>query len=247
MSDLPWDMPPSTRKAFEPIRGAWVIRRMLADERLGLSKVIHPGAIVGNLAGESRLQTINELVPLVPGSRGGFGWAQWTGMGEGGRRAAFEAFTAEHGWQLTDEIAHYEFLVFELLGPEKRSLAQLKKTTTLEAATYTFEKLFERPASLDDVDERVQYAQQAIDAMGLLPPLAPEEPSPEQPAPSPPPAPAVARGEAATPDVLDAAVRLMQTVLDVAGYYSGPIDGVPNQEMVSALMAYRAWLLEAKS
>ncbi len=176
----PFDMPPSTIRAFEPRRGAWVVRRLMNDPRLKFTTVIHPAAIVGNLAGESGLRAIPEVHPIS--GRGGFGWEQATGS----RRYAFEAFAARHGWQVTDDIANYEFLVSELIGSESHALVQLKKTTTLEAATYTFEVLFERPASTSDVGRRVAYAQIALDAMKDVPPLP-------LPVPVPPPAPPPSR------------------------------------------------------
>ena len=163
MTPRPWDMPPSTTRAYEPRRGAWVIRRLMAEPGLGITNVIHAAAVVGNLAGESRLTAIQEVSPTA--GRGGFGWEQATGD----RRVAFEEFAAAQGMKVTDDRANYEFLVSELLGPEAHAWAQTKKTTTLAAATYTFEALFERPSSLSDAPARTRYAQQAIDAMDDVP------------------------------------------------------------------------------
>ena len=51
-------------------------------------------AIVGNLGHESAgLATLQEIKPTVAGSRGGYGWAQWTGP----RRRAFEAYCKRNG------------------------------------------------------------------------------------------------------------------------------------------------------
>ncbi len=222
---LPFDMPPSTTRDYEPRRGAWVIRRLMAEPGLGITNVIHAAAVVGNLAGESRLTAIQEVSPIA--GRGGFGWEQATGD----RRVAFEQFAAAQGMKVTDDRANYEFLVSELLGPEAHAWAQTKKTTTLAAATETFEALFERPSSLSDAPARTRYAQQAIDAMG--PVFTPAKTAP------PPVAAAAALG---TPDVLAATMRLLQTVLNVAGYYKGPIDGHPSDSLYAALDAYTAWL-----
>jgi hypothetical protein len=182
MSDLPFDMPQQTRQGFEPIRGAWLIVRLLADPRLPFVNVIHAAAVVGNLAGESGLDPdINEGRPMIPGSRGGFGWEQATGP----RRVAFENFVAERGWEF-DDHANYEFLIWELVddpairgdGSENRALRRLMETTTLEAAVYTFEVAFERPASTADVGKRIHFAQQALDAIGQIPAATGAVPAP---------------------------------------------------------------------
>ncbi len=225
-----FDMPPAS--AGFDVRGGWLIRRLLSDARLQLSNVIHPAAIVGNLGGESRLTAIQEVSPIA--GRGGFGWEQATGD----RRRNFEAFAAAHGMKVTDDEANYEFLVSELLGSENRAFQRLKLTTTLEAAVYTFEVLFERPSSTSDVSARVKYAQRAIAAMA---PLNAEDPRPEPEAPALPPAATIAQ-HLGTPDALNLSIRLVQTILSIADYYSGPVDGRPNDAMYAGLETYRAWL-----
>jgi hypothetical protein len=65
--------------------------------------------IVSNLNAESGLQGINERNPK-PGTRGGFGWAQWTGP----RRDAFEAYARAHFLPVESDAANYGFLVEEL-------------------------------------------------------------------------------------------------------------------------------------
>src|SRR5690606_17673173 len=51
-------------------------------------------AILGNLGHESLgFTAMQEFRPVVAGSRGGWGWAQWTGP----RRRAFEAYCARTG------------------------------------------------------------------------------------------------------------------------------------------------------
>lgn len=234
MSDRPFDMPPSTTRAYEPIRGAWVIRRLMAEPGLGITNVIHAAAVVGSLAGESRLTAIQEVSPIA--GRGGFGWEQATGD----RRVAFEDFAAAQGMKVTDDRANYEFLVSELLGPEARAWEATKETTTLEDAVYTFEARFERPSSLSDAGARTRYAQQAIDAMGDLPAAVPSGPV-FIPAGGTKPPPVVI-GKLGSPDVTAAAMRLLQIVLAVDNYYSGPIDGHPSEAMYNAMDAYAEWL-----
>lgn len=77
-------------------------------------------AFVLNMQDESGLNPgINEIEPVVPGSRGGFGLYQLTGP----RRRSFEAFAAASGAPLDSIDAQLDFLILELQGPE-RSAAQ---------------------------------------------------------------------------------------------------------------------------
>jgi hypothetical protein len=64
--------------------------------------------IVENLKDESGLDPgINEVEPLVPGSRGGFGLAQWTGP----RRVALENYAAQRGANIADPQLQLDFLM----------------------------------------------------------------------------------------------------------------------------------------
>src|SRR6187551_924724 len=72
-------------------------------------------AIVGNAGHESGgLVTLQEIKPMVAGSRGGWGWMQWTGP----RRRAFEAWCAKHGKNSASDEANYAWLFLELKGIE---------------------------------------------------------------------------------------------------------------------------------
>jgi hypothetical protein len=53
------------------------------------------------------------------------------------------------------------FMRHELRGPEKRAIPALKKTTSLETATKSFEKTYER-AGVKAYDERVKWAKRAL-------------------------------------------------------------------------------------
>ncbi len=185
MAENIFDMPPES--AGFDARGAWLITRLMSDSRCGFTNIIHPAAIVGNLGGESRLTAIQEVSPIA--GRGGFGWEQATGP----RRVAFENFATQHNWKTTDDEANYEFLIWELCddpnvsgdGSENRALRKLKETTTLEAAVYTFEVVFERPSSTSDVGSRIKYAQRALAYISKSPmPSAPPGPTPSGLAPS---------------------------------------------------------------
>ena len=113
------------------------IRDRLAAE-LGISPEAASG-IVSNLYAESGVRGINELNPTVPGSRGGFGWAQWTGA----RRDAFEAYSKNMGLDPSSDAANYSFLISELRSKYPDLLAKLRsgKITADQAANefYAYE------------------------------------------------------------------------------------------------------------
>ena len=97
------------------------VRDSLANE-LGISKESASG-IVSNLDAESGIRGINEKNPTVPGSRGGFGWAQWTGP----RRVEFEQYATAHGMDPASDAANQGFLVQELRTKFPGVLAQLQR------------------------------------------------------------------------------------------------------------------------
>ena len=97
--------------------------------------------IVGNLGHESAgLQAINERNPVVPGSRGGFGWAQWTGP----RRRQFEAWAAKNGLDVRSDEANYGFLKHELMTTERKALEMVRRQSTMTGAATAFENSYER-------------------------------------------------------------------------------------------------------
>jgi hypothetical protein len=153
-----FDMPPDTMDGFDHKRGAWVIKHLMED--LDPLMDFQAAGIVGNLAGESGIQAINEIRPLVPGSRGGWSWAQWTGP----RRVAFEEHAAARGLDIHSDEAAYEFLVKELRTTERRALKRLRKTKNIEDATYVFEVAFERPSDPHGgLPSRIRFARRALD------------------------------------------------------------------------------------
>jgi hypothetical protein len=154
-------------------------------------------AVFGNGGYESNgFETLQEIKPVVAGSRGGFGWFQWTGP----RRRAFEAFCKKNGLNPKDDNANYLFLVLELHGPEKSAIAKLKAAKTLDAKTVAFEAAYER-AGVKAHEKRKAWALKALHAYeaGLVgnkpvaPPVSAIKPSPPsmpQPFPQMPPPPA---------------------------------------------------------
>lgn len=113
------------------------------QQDLGISREAASG-IIGNINYESGMEGINEKNPLVPGSRGGFGWAQWTGE----RRDQFESYSKEHGLDVKSDDANYGFLIQELRSKYPDVLAQLKKggITAAQAADIVA-RGYEKPAN----------------------------------------------------------------------------------------------------
>lgn len=123
MLDHLWN---STKNFFSG--GATDERKVTVRDRLSKDLGISPEAasgIVSNLNAESGIAGINEKNPVVPGSRGGFGWAQWTGD----RRVGFETYARLHGQDPASDDANYGFLIHELTNKPQYAgiLAQLKR------------------------------------------------------------------------------------------------------------------------
>ncbi|WP_299955731.1 phage tail tip lysozyme [uncultured Roseobacter sp.] len=116
------------------------------------------GGVLGNIGHEcAGFRTMQEIKPIVPGSRGGWGWCQWTGP----RRRLFEAWCQKNGFDnLSDDAANYGFLKHELETSEKRALRHLKDTLSLADATRSFMDKFERPG-IDHFESRLNWAREA--------------------------------------------------------------------------------------
>lgn len=144
-------------------------------------------AIFGNLGHESRgLTDLQENNPTVKGSRGGYGWAQWTGP----RRRAYEAWCKKHGKDPKADDTNYAYLFVELKGDEKAAIAKTKAAVGLDAKVEAFEKAFLR-AGVKHYPSRKVWAARALDAYrasGLAEKLKPVtvQPAPETPAPAAP-------------------------------------------------------------
>lgn len=113
--------------------------------------------IFGNLGAETGgFTALQEIKPTVAGSRGGYGWMQWTGP----RRKKYEAWCKTNGLSPASDESNYKYLVHETMTDEVHSLVQLRKTTTLESATETFMKQNLRPG-IPNLAGRINYAKQA--------------------------------------------------------------------------------------
>lgn len=100
-------------------------------------------AFVMNFQDESGLNPgINEAAPIVPGSRGGFGLAQWTGP----RRRQLEAFAAQRGTPVSDMDTQLDFLMTELQGPESGAAQSILSAQDAPTAAAAIVNKFLRPA-----------------------------------------------------------------------------------------------------
>ena len=115
--------------------------------------------VVGQLGHESGgFGTLQEVSPTVPGSRGGYGYAQWTGP----RRKAFEEYAATNGLDPASYDANYGFLKRELSQtPEGSVLKSLVAAPDAMTAGRVFTDQFLRPG-IPGYDSRDQWTQRAL-------------------------------------------------------------------------------------
>jgi hypothetical protein len=134
-----------------------IMRKLMADFALTDEDA---AAIVGNLGHETRgFEKLQEISPTVKGSRGGYGWAQWTGP----RRRAYEAYCKRNGLDPASDKANYGFLWVELTTTETAAIPAVKRAVGLAAKVKAFELGFER-AGIKHYDSRVKYAGWALAA-----------------------------------------------------------------------------------
>jgi hypothetical protein len=121
--------------------------------------------IWGNLGTETGgFTALQEKNPVVKGSRGGYGWLQWTGP----RRRKYEAYCKSKGLDPAADETNYQYFVHETLTDEWKSIQQVRKTTTIEAATETFMLLNLRPG-IPHLDNRKRWAARAQAALKTSP------------------------------------------------------------------------------
>ena len=113
------------------------------EEVFGLND-FQAAAMVGNFDHETGGFTMpEELNPVVPGSRGGAGWAQWTGK----RRKKFESFVEENNLDINSYEANFGFFVQEVQNDPYfiKIIEQLEKTKNVDEATEVFSKGYLNP------------------------------------------------------------------------------------------------------
>lgn len=151
------------------------IMRLLMED-FDLTKM-EAAAICGNLGHESAgFERLQEINPTVKGSRGGYGWAQWTGP----RRREYEAYCKRNRLDPAGDKANYGFMFLELKGPEKRAIRLLKDANeTLFDKVVAFELGYER-AGVKHYNSRLKWAERAMSAFGeSRPPPIPDDPGVE--------------------------------------------------------------------
>lgn len=98
---------------------------------------------------------INEIKPLVKGSRGGFGLMQWTGP----RRKQLEAFAAQRGVPVSDMGAQVDFLIQELGTTEKRAASRILNADNAADAAVAIMNDFLRPHKSHRPKREARYRQ----------------------------------------------------------------------------------------
>lgn len=149
-----------------------IAARLLSDLKrdFGLTDAQAAG-VVGNLMYESGgFNSLQEIQPTVPGSRGGYGYAQWTGP----RRNAFESYAKSNNLDPSSYEANYGFLKHEIeTDPyERRQFNTVKKAKTAEEAARIVSDNFLRPG-IPNVPARQQLAAQAMGYSNM--PIPPAE------------------------------------------------------------------------
>lgn len=188
-----------------------IMDKLMADFLIGRDDA---AAIVGNLGHEcAGFTLLQEQKPVVKGSKGGYGWAQWTGP----RRRDYTAYCSRNNLDMASDKANYGFLFVELMGTEKKAIPAVKAAGTLNEKVVAFEKAFLR-AGVKHYPSRQQYAAWAVEAWQAAlqkPASKPASaqkpvPAPEQPAkPKPAPAPAAE----AKPGLLAAILAALATAV----------------------------------
>lgn len=131
--------------------------RLMSDLRHDFSlQEFQAAGIVGALAVETgNFRYMQELNPIVNGSRGGIGYSQWTGP----RRLAFEAWAGADADLTTYEI-NYGFLKEELEEDYAYVVDRVRDTETVREATNVFMRQFLRPhKNHRALSTRVAYAE----------------------------------------------------------------------------------------
>jgi hypothetical protein len=166
-----------------------IMRQFMQDFSLDESRA---AAILGNVGHECLGFTkLQEIKPVVKGSRGGYGWPMWTGP----RRRNYEAYCARNGLNPASDEANYAYMFVELTSTERGAITALKNAVGLPAQVKAFENHYER-AGVKHYPSRIKYAEQALaafkaqDTSGALKPpvvippppdIEPIDPTPAKP------------------------------------------------------------------
>jgi hypothetical protein len=135
-------------------------------------------AFVLNMRDESGLNPgINEIAPIVPGSRGGYGLYQLTGP----RRRAYEAYASERGLPLDSVDAQLDFMMTELQGPEAAAWQKISAAPDTGQAAAAVVNYFLRPAEEHRARRVAKYTGGAYDPVDATSNALAGAPQPVQP------------------------------------------------------------------
>lgn len=155
--DAPADSVPTQTKGLaskpQPEGDVGVRLKQDIQEIFGLTDY-QAAAIAGNLDHETgSFKFMQELNPMVEGSRGGYGFAQWTGQ----RRKAFEAWAKENDLDPSSYDANLGFLVHEFQTDKyfQKILGRLEKTKNVDEATKVFSDGYLKPG-IPKMDSRLE-------------------------------------------------------------------------------------------
>tara|TARA_Y100000114_G_scaffold150503_1_gene166084 strand:+ start:1176 stop:2018 length:843 start_codon:yes stop_codon:yes gene_type:complete len=157
------------RTSFSKSSGVTVDKAMETSFKLiddlkadyGMSTEVAAG-FVGNLWHETGgFKYMQEIRPLVKGSKGGLGFAQWTGR----RRNNFESYLEQQGKVDTASYdANYGFLKQELDTTESRVLKKLEGVSDITNATKIVSKNYLIPdEKYAKMDERIKAAKNILE------------------------------------------------------------------------------------
>jgi hypothetical protein len=122
-----------------------------------IARGVPPAAAIG-LAANNGIESnynpgINEIAPIVPGSRGGYGINQWTGP----RRRAYEAYAQERGSALDNLDTQLDFTLHELDTTERGARDAIYSAQDPETAARLVSEKFLRPG-IPHLDRRIEEA-----------------------------------------------------------------------------------------
>jgi len=153
---------PVSSYKFEP-----TMKKLVQDlmKDFGLTK-LQASAMAGNLGWESdNFKGMQEYNPIVKGSKGGYGFAQWTGP----RREMFEEWSKSNNLDPSSYDANYGFLKFELSNSNDEignmgvnTIDQLKKSNDLNEATSIVMNTYLKP-KIPHEDKRQSRSQSVFD------------------------------------------------------------------------------------
>ena len=113
---------------------------------------------LGNIGLEcGGFRSLQEAHPVVAGSKGGYGWCQWTGP----RRRNYFAWCDQHKLNPSSYEANLSFLFSELDGDYKRVINAARATHNIESATEIIMKIYLAPG-IPHLDQRISYARRAL-------------------------------------------------------------------------------------